>query len=285
MKKYNAIDMKGRLYDYNLEATENKKGDAVMGSIKIEVDADGTVAELRFYVNEMTNAGKKNRTFDMLTEILAGNYRTVVNDGDEASWLALTGSIDVSYFKGRNNTDGELARSQKIRGGFINDNKDKKYCNKWKLDYIITDVTEIEADEEKQLDRFVKLTGFLVDDYNERLMEVQVEARAEKAIEYILGNISPSVDNPYFVSTWGVLQKVSRLVVKKNAFGEDEKEEYDSTKWAITGMNPEPYDIGDEAVLGLEVYEALREALAAHKEEKLNAEDEDGDSGKPALAF
>lgn len=286
MRKYNALDMKGRLYDYSLEADENKKGNVVKGEVKLEVDEDGTVITMRFYVNEMTNAGKVNKTYGVLESMLAGNYSTVVNDGDDASWLSLTGSIDVSYFKGRN-SDGELVCAQKLRGGFVNDNKKKEYSNLWKLDFIITNVTEVEADLEKKLDRFVKLEGFLVDDYNERLMEVSIQARTEKSMDYILGNITPDIDNPYFVSTWGGIQKISRIVTKENAFGDSINEEYESFKWVITGMNPEPYDIGDENVLGLDTYKELQDALKEHKEEQLNKEDDNGDSGaaKPKLAF
>lgn len=278
MKKYNSLDMKGRLYDYALEADENQKGNVIKGEVSVEVDSDGTVVKLRFYVNEVTNAGKVNKTYGVLESMLAGNYETVVADGDNAYWLSFTGSLDVSYFKGRDSD--ELIRSQKLRGGFINDNKKKEYSNKWKLDFIITDVTEIEADLEKQLDRFVKVGGYLVDDYRCRVMEVEVQARSEKAMNYIVGNITPTQDNPYFVSTWGQVQRLSRLVTRKNAFGEDDTEEYQSFKFTISGMNPECYDIGEENVLGLETYQKMCDALKEHKEEILEkADDNDSDTG------
>lgn len=287
MKNYNALDMKGRLYDYTLEADENDKGSVIKGEIKLEVDEAGTVVTLRYFVNEKTNAGKINKTYGVLEDMLAGNFKTIAADGDEAAWFALTGNIDVSYFVGRNSGDGELVRSQKLRGGFVNDNREKKYSNKWKLDFLITEVKEIDADLEKQLDRFVKVSGYLVDDYRDRVMEVQFQARTEKAMDYIIGNISPSFDSPYFVSTWGSIMKMSRLVVRQNAFGEAEEESYDSMQWVIVGMNPESYAFGDENVMTTDVYEEFRSNLADHKEEKKN---EDGDSGsggsgKPDLAF
>lgn len=286
MKNYNALDMKGRLFDYTLEADENDKGALIKGEIKLEVDEAGTVVTLRYHVNEKTNAGKINKTYGVLEDMLAGNYKTVTADGDEAAWFALTGNIDVSYFIGRNSSDGELVRSQKLRGGFVNDNKEKKYLNKWKLDFLITDVKEIDADAEKQLDRFVKVSGYLVDDYRKRVMEVQFQARSEKAMDYILANISPSFDNPYFVATWGSIVKMSRLVVRKNAFGEDEEDSYDSIQWAIVGMNPEAYAFGDEAVMTTDEYAEFRANLEEHKEEKANGDDADGGSGKkPELAF
>ena len=195
--------------------------------------------------------------------------------------MALTGSIDVSYFVSRNATaDDDLARAQKLRGGFINPNKDKKYSNKWKLDMLITAVKEVEADEEKKLPRFVRVNGYLIDDYNKMVKEVQFQARSEGAMNYILG-IEPSYDNPYFVSTWGQILKVSRLVVRKNAFGEDEQDEYSSTQWVVTGMNPDPYDFGDEAAISTDTYEEFRAALDEHKQAQ---RDKDNDSGDGAGA-
>lgn len=284
MKKYNAIDMKGRLYDYTLEADTNTKGDLIKGTIQLEVDSEGTVITMKFFCNEKTNAGKLNKTYGVLESILAGNYQTVAADGDEASWLGLTGTIDVSYFKGKDSgPDDDLIRSQKLRGSFVNANTKKEYCNKWKLDCIITGVKDVEADLEKQTDRFVKVDGFLVDDYHERVMEVGVQARGEKAMDYIVSNVIPSVENPHFVSMWGEIKKISRLVVRKNAFGDDETDTYDNFIWNITGMNPEPYDIGEENVLGLSLYEELRSALADHKAEEMAKGDDD--SGTPELAF
>lgn len=271
MKKYNALDMKGRLYNFALEHRDTKKGDAITGNVMLEVDDKGTVVTLRFFANAVTNAGKANRTYGILEDMIAGNYRTVVDDGDEASWIGCTGQIDVSYFKGR---DNELARSQKLRGGFLNANNEKKYANKWKLDYLIVNVEEIEADPEKGLDGYVRTTGYLVDDYNQRLMEVQFQARSAGAMEYIL-SLSPSYDMPHFVSTWGSIVKMSRLVVRKNAFGDDETDEYDSFQWVITGMNPEPYLFGDDAVLTEAEYTEMKAALAEHKEEKMADKDED----------
>lgn len=286
MKNYNNIDMKGRLYNYALEEIENDKGTAIAGEVTVEVDDEGTTVAVRFFAYPTFNNGKTNKTYGILEDMMAGKMKSVTEDGDEAEWIALTGSIDVSYFVARNSTDDELARAQKLRGAFINPNKDKKYSNKWKLDLLMTNVKDVEADEEKHLDRFVKVTGYLIDDYNKRVMEVQFQARTEGAMNYIIG-LEPSYEAPHFASTWGKVAKLSRLVVRKNAFGEDETDEYASTQWVITGMNPEPYAFGDEATITVDTYTEFREALDEHKEAQKN-KDEDGGgsgSGKKELAF
>lgn len=285
MKTYNSLDMKGRLSNYALQTISTDKGEAIGGEIMLEVDAEGTVATLRFFGYPTYNNGKPNKTYGVLEDMMAGNYKTIADYGDEADWMALTGSIDVSYFVGKNqNSDEDISRSQKMRGAFINPNKEKKYNNKWKLDMIITSVKEVEADEEKKQPRYVRVSGYLVDDYNERVMEVSFQARSEGAMNYILG-LEPSFDEPHYVSLWGSLVKVSRLVVRKNAFGDDETDEYSSTQWVITGMNPEAYEWGDEKVMTDDQYSELRAALEEHKEAQKNKDEDGAPSAKKELAF
>jgi hypothetical protein len=283
MKTYNALDMKGRLYNYALQTINTEKGEAISGDVMLEVDANGTVVTVRFFGYPTYNNGKTNKTFGILDDMMAGNYKTVVDNGDDADWLSLNGSIDVSYFVSRNATDGELARAQKFRGSFINPNTKKEYNNRWKLDMLVTNVKEVEADEEKQLPRFVRMNGYLVDDYNNRLMEVGFQARSDAAMNYILG-LEVSFDEPLYVPVWGEIGKVGTTRIIKNAFGEDEVQKFENTQWIVTGMQQEAYEWGDEKTMTDSQYADLREALEAHKEEQKN-KDEDGGSAKQELAF
>lgn len=278
MKSYNNVDMKGRLHNYALELKETDKGEAISGTVTVEVDEDGTLATARFYARPKYNSGKVNKTYGVLEDMMAGNYQTVADDGPDADWIAMTGNIDVSYFVGRNNSnsDDDLVRSQKIRGGFLNPNRKQEYTNKWKLDFIITKIVEVDEDMERKLPRLVRVIGLLVDDYNGVVKEVVVQARAEKAMDYIAG-LSASDDAPYFVSTWGSLTRITRTVTRENAFGDAEVDEYESVQWVITGMNPEPYDISDENVLGDEKLQEFKDALETLKQDERD-KDGDGDS-------
>jgi len=273
MKVYNNIDMKGRLYNYALQTIDTDKGEAISGNVTLEVDADGTTVEIRYFGYPTYSSGKKNATYGILDSMMAGNYKTVVDDGDDADWLACTGSIDVSYFVSQRDNDDDLARSQKIRGAFINQNKSKEYKNSWKLDFLITRIEDIDADEEKGYPRYLKVGGYLVDDYNKRVMQVQFQARKEGAINYISG-LEASAETPYYVSTWGKMSRTTRQITRKNAFGEDTVDEYATTSWTIEGMNPDPYDFGDDSAMTTEQYEALLTALDEHK-----ASIKDKDSG------
>jgi len=285
MKSFNRVDMKGRLYNYKLQTVDTDKGEAISGSIDLEVDADGTKAEIRYFAYPVYNSGKKNATYGVLDSIMAGNYKTVVDDGDEADWLACSASIDVNYFVSQRSDDGELARSQKIRGAFINANKDKKYTNSWELDFLITSIIDVDADEEKGYPRYLKVSGYMVDDYNKRLMAVNFQARKEAAVEYIAG-LEASAQAPYFVRTGGKLSKTVSRVVKRNAFGEDSYNEYENVHWTIESMEPDAYEFGSDAVMTQEQYDELLGALEEYLEDvKSKSANDSGSTGKKKLSF
>lgn len=283
MKTYNNIEMKGRLYSHNLEVKDFDKGEAITGTITLEVDKNGTTVDIQMFARPTYNSGKKNNTYTVLDDIMAGNYRMVTTDGDEAEWLAVTGNLDVSYYPARNGGGDEefgLSRGMRLRGAFINQNRKQEYKNRWTLDMLITQVVEVEADTEKNLPRMARVNGYFVDDYNQRLMEVGFQARKAGAIDYLLG-LPASFETPYYVSIWGERQITKRAVVKKNAFGEDEVKEFDNATWAVTGMSTDPYTFGED--ITTDEYEKLKKALHDHKAEIAAKDDEDeGDNG---LAF
>ncbi len=278
MKKYNNTEMGGRLHSYKLDFVSTDKGEAIAGELNLETDDKGTTVTHRFFAYPTYASGKVNKSYNILEDIMAGNVPCVVDDGDGATWYTLVGSIDVSYFMSKRG-DPEVVRAQKVRGSFINANTEKKYKNKWKLDTLITSIREVEADEEKNLPRFARVSGYLVDDYNERLMGVQFNARSKGAIDYILG-LDASATQPHFVSTWGALESVSRSITRKNAFGEDEVDEYNSIQWVITGMSPEAYEFGDANGITVEDYESY---MAANKAYVESIENENSDADDVAF--
>lgn len=286
MRTYNAIDMKGRLFNYNLEVKDFDKGEAITGTVSLEVDDKGTVVDISVFARPQFNNGKRNNTYDILDDMMAGNYHTVADHGDQADWLAMTGNIDVSYYPAKNGGGDEtygLSRGQRIRGGFINQNKKHEYRNRWTMDLMITQVTEVDADEEKNLPRMARVNGYFIDEYNQRLMEVSFQARKPQAIDYLLG-LPVSFESPYFCSVWGEQQIVKRVVVKKSAFGEDEVKEFDNKSWVITGMSTDPYEFGDEKAISQEKFDEFKKNLIALKEEKSKDADTD-EGGDNGLAF
>lgn len=288
MKSYNNFDAKGRLYNYELTEIDTDKGTAIAGTVTLSVDEDNTPVEMRFFARPTYNSGKPNRTYNVLEDMMAGNLKTVVDDGDEAEWLGMTGSIDVSYFAPRDGAKDvdEMVRAQKVRGSFINTNKKKEYANKWKLDMMITRIQDVEADEEKQTPHIVRVSGYMIDDYNERVMEVSFEARKEAAMNYFIGMMeNVSVDQPHYTSLWGNFLRISQSIVRKNAFGEDDVQEIDRVRWHITGMNPDAYAFPDDSTMTAEQYADFRQALNDHIKAQFDKAQGDSDSEDSGLAF
>ena len=276
MQSYNNVSMMGKLYNYKLEERQGDNGSYIFGTVTLEVDDKGTRVDAQFFATPTYKSGKPNRTYTVLEEMLSGNYNTVVDNGDECDWFDFSGaSIDSSYFASQRE-QGEVASAQRIRGAFINANRSHKFGNKWKLDFVITQIQDVEADEEKHYPRYVKVSGYSVNDYAGRVDEVRFQARDEAAMNYISG-LTATPNEPYFVSTWGEIRNVISTSVTKNAFGEDEVREYTNTQWVITGMAPDCYEMFEE-------YPAFKAELEKTKAAALEASST-AEGGKDDLPF
>lgn len=277
MKTYNRVTLKGRLHSYALEDKE----EAIAGTVTLEVDKDGNTAEVRFYATPTYKSGAKNKTYGFLEEMLAGNYNTVSNDGEDADWLSIDANIDVSYFvpRGGAKTVDDLGCAQKLRGAFINPNNKKEYSNEWKCDMLITRIEDREENPEKGYDHTVRVHGFIIDDYNHRLMGVKFDAMDVGVMNY-MNNLEVSVDNPLYTAIKGMFYMKKTLKVNKSAFegGEDDVREFENTFWKITWMPVNPYMFGED--ITTEDYKALTDALEAHKMEKFNSGSEDGSAAE-----
>lgn len=107
-------------------------------------------------------------------------------------------------------------------------------------------------------------------------------------MNYLLG-LEASAEVPYFVSTWGELATIKRVVTRENAFGENETDEYNSTQWVITGMSPEPYDFGDESAMTFDQFAEFKAKMEEFKQAERDKGDGDNGeatgSGAKDLAF
>lgn len=279
MKDYNKIELKGRLFSYALEEKEDtEKGTPIAGTVTLEVDEDGTQVEVRFYAYPKYNNGNPNRTYGILSDILAGNYLTVVDNGDEAEWLSIDANISVDYYIGRDGAKDidEMSRSQKIRGSFINQNKKHEYFNKWSCDMVVTQVEDVEENVEKGYPHKVRVHGYMLDSYNKRAMGVRFEAMDEAPMAYLL-SLTPSRDNPFYTQVRGQFRKVTSLKIIEGAFGEDEKVEYENLFWVLNWMPKNAYVFGED--LTLEEFEEFMKGLDEYKTEKFNKDKNKDDEG------
>lgn len=272
MRAYNNVSMKGRLYNYALQEAEYNGKPVIRGSISIEVDEEGTIVEVQYYATETYNSGKPNRTYNILKDIYEGKMRPVTEFPDDADWVDAQGNIGIDYFIPRGQAASsidDLVRAQKVRGSFLNQNKLRKYENKWKADLLLSGIQEVEADEERKLDRYALVKGWVFDDYSKRATEVQMDVRSEAGINYML-NLGISPDNPYYVSSWGKIGKIKTTFEQKSAFGEDEIIERETKRWILSSIAENPYEIGDLSGITAEELKTAQEKMIEYKQDCLD---------------
>jgi hypothetical protein len=282
MKKcLNKVSIEGYIYQHTLavktvqnQASENFGKEFINGQIDIVVDDEGlNIVPVRYtYVVPTTSKGQVNRTYTVLKGIIDGG-KTWVECGTGATKVKCDTSFALNDFYAQ---DGQLVSQMVQEGGFIStiadfskDNQGNYTArNKFEIDLLITNVSRVEADEEKGTPEYAKIraAGF---NFRNQILPMDFIIKNPKGIDHVEG-LDVSNSNPVFVKTWGVVNNVTTLVnrVEESAFGEASVTSYERKikEWIITGISPTPYDFGEETVLTVEeVKKALqdREVLLA----------------------
>ena len=149
--------------------------------------------------------------------------------------------------------------------------EDEKVRNKFKTDMIITCVTHIDGDPEKETVDKAIVKGAIFD-FRKNLLPVEFSATNPNAMRYF-ESLDASQKNPVFTCVWGrqVSEVVIRQIITESAFGEDEVRPVKNTRrdFVITGASKEPYLWDDESsITAAELNEAIQKRevdLAAMK--------------------
>ena len=277
MKKcINKVTLEGYIYQHTLaiktvqnQTSENFGKEFINGQIDIVVDDEGlNIVPVRYtYVTAQTSNGAANRNYAALKNIIE-NGKTWLECGAEATKVKCDTSFALNDFYAQ---DGQLVSQMVQEGGFIsivNTLGPKETRNKFEADLLITNISRVEADEEKGTPEFgkVRAAGF---NFRNQILPMDFIIKNSKGIEYV-EDLDVSASSPVFVKVWGVINHTTTRVnkVEESAFGEASVTSYERKlkEWVITGISPTPYDFGDESVLTVEdVKKALqdREVLLA----------------------
>ena len=286
MKKtfINQTHIEGILYEHNLEAkvsgdtSKNPGTPFISGSISIATDDKMTnIVPVYFtYVTANFGSGKPNDTYTTLSNIINGTFGTYMKDGaDKAIKVRVDSAIGLNEFFAERNGKEELVSAKRNDGGFVHKidelTEDEKDRNTFKTDMLITCVTHVDADEEKNLPEKCIVKG-AVFNFRKDLLPVEFSATNANAMNYFEG-LGATQKEPVFTCVWG--RQVSEVVVKQirteSAFGEDEVREVKNTRrdFVITGAAKVPYVWDDESsITAAELNEAIQNreiALAAMK--------------------
>lgn len=284
----NFSHVEGWLYDSSKLAfretgasSKNPGTKYIGGSIDIATNDELTnIVTVNFtYELPTFNSGKENARYGMLSDIINGTYKSVLDVGkDNATVLKIDGRIDVNEYYSDKSGEKRLVSFKMNNGGFIHTitasqlhpRLDKR--STFMTDILINNVQVKDADEEKGLPMKGIVNGFIFD-YAGRLLPVSFEVVHPDAIPYFEG-LGASNKNPVLTKISGVQTNeiVKRQIESSSAWGTEVREvENTNRSWRITWAQPETYEFDTPETL---TAAELKEAITARKtrESELSAQ-------------
>ena len=274
----------GYIYSHDLKekvtgpTSKNPGTEFIQGTLNIVTDNAGlNVVPIYYsYVTPTTKNGGPNNTYNVLKNIIDGKFKSVMNDGKEnATIVRCNTAIELNDWFDQRNNDA-LVSTKRLTGGFIHVEtalpEDESKRATFKVDIVITNVREQEADDEKGTPAKVIIKG-AVFNFRNALLPMEFSATDPAAMNYFL-SLDASNSNPIFTQFWGeiISQTIVKVTTEESAFGEAlVKETRSSYKdYVVKGAKPDLYEWDTEdSILGSEFATAIAERevyLAAEKQ-------------------
>ena len=262
------------------ENSKNPGTKYIAGDLDIVVDETGiNVVTVHYsYVTEFYGSGKPNSTYKVLKEIIDNPERTWIKGGKENAFkVQCTGvSLGVNDFIGSDGSKVAVLRNENGFCSIVNEFDEQSQRNFFKMDMLVTKVTRVEADPEKNIEKDYATISGCVFGYGPKIIPATFIMKNEAGIKYF-ENLDVSNANPTFTNVWGEINCSTEKIVKReeSAFGEAAVQVYDKKvkEYVITGGKPVPYDFGDEDVLTKEDVMQMsqeRQVMLAEVEKRYN---------------
>jgi hypothetical protein len=241
------------------ENSKNPGTKYIAGDLDIAVDEAGlNVVTVHYtYVTETyAKSGQANNTYTALKRIIDNPNKTWINGGkDNAFKVQCTGvAIAVNDFIAADGTKVAALRNENGFCSIVSELGPENERNTFNADMLITKVTHIDADPEKNINEDYATVSGAIFGYGRTpvILPVSFTVRNEMGINYFEG-LDASPSNPVFTKLWG---RINCMTIKterteESAFGEAAVQTYErkSREYVITGTAKVPYDFGDEEVL------------------------------------
>lgn len=295
-KMINSEHIEGFVYEHTLEIkqVQNQKSanygkDFISGELRVAVDDElCNVIPIHFtYVTETTSKGNSNATYTALKKII-DEKRSVVEVGKtDAFKVRISTAIGLNDFYTQ---DDRLVSTKVNEGGFvtiINELADPSERNKFTCDMLITNVSRVEADPERNIDNdYVNIKGAIFN-FRNAILPVDFKVENPQGMDWF-ESLDVSAANPIFTKVWGKINcnTIVRKVEEESAFGEAAVRTYERKvkDWVVKGCQREAYDYGDAEVLTSEdVANAIkdREVILAdikQRRDEYNAQKNNGNA-------
>ena len=238
-------------------------------------------------LTEGVPVGKVNDAIDRTYEVEI-NYRT---DGkDEALKVRVDTSIALNDFYTQ---DGNLVSTKKNEGGFVtivSDLGPENERNTFTADMLITGVSRVEANPEKNIDNDYVIVKGAIFNFRNDLLPTEFFIKNEDGMKYF-EDLGVTGAEPIYTKVWGRINcgTIANEVKEESAFGESSVRTYERKirEWIITGTAKVPYEFGDEKVLTAdEVTKAIqnREVMLAETKKRSEEYRANKDSGAAPVA-
>lgn len=282
-KAINTEHIEGRIYQHDLvvktvqnQNSPNLGKEFISGNLEIAVDEEAmNVIPVHFtYVTETTKSGGKNSTFVALKKIIDEGKAWITDGKDAATKVKIDTALALNDFYAQ---DDSLVSVKTNEGGFVT--IVTELCNEgerntFSTDMLITSVTGVDVDEEKNIkEPYVSVRGFVFNFRND-ILPVEFIVRNQAGMKYFM-DLDVTQAEPIYTKVWGKINCTTTMVEKteESAFGEAAIKTYEkkTKEWTITGTAKIPYDFDDDNVLTREeVTKACqdREVMLAEKKKQ-----------------
>ena len=239
------------------ENSKNPGTKYIAGDLDIATDENGlnvVTVHYSYVTPTYAKSGQTNNTYTALKKIIDNPDKTWINGGkDNAFKVQCTGTaINLNDFIV---ADGSKVAAPRNENGFcsiVNELGSEAERNTFTADMLITKVTHVDADPEKNIaEDFTTVSGAIFG-FGPVYLPVSFVVRNEMGMNYFEG-LDASPSNPIFTKVWGRINCMTIKTEKteESAFGEAAVQTYErkSREYVITGTAKVPYDFGDEEVL------------------------------------
>lgn len=277
-KMINRTFISGPVYQHSLEIkvsgpeSKNPGTEFITGTLEVATDDAGVnIVPVHFTYTTATygKSGKPNDTFNTLKNFITGAYKTIMKDGAEnATKVRIDSAIGLNEFYTDRSGKEELVSAKRNEGGFVHVvstlDEDEKKRGTFEVDMIITGVTHVDGDPDKNTSDKAIIKGAIFD-FRNSLLPVEFSAINPRAMDYF-ENLGASTKSPIFTKLKGVQvsETIVRQIVEESAFGEPSVREVKNTRkdFVITWASETPYDWDSEETI---TAAELREAMAARE--------------------
>ena len=296
-KAINTERIEGRVYQHSLaiktvqnQTSANFGKEFISGDIEVAVDEAGlNVIPVHFtYVTATTNAGGENKTFTALKRIHDGGKTWITDGKDEALKVRIDTAIALNDFYTQ---DDQLVSVKKNEGGFVtivSELGPENERNTFTADMLITGVSRIEANPEKNIDNDYVVVKGAIFNFRNDLLPTEFFVKNEDGMKHF-EDLGVTGAEPVYTKVWGRINcgTIANEVKEESAFGESSVRTYERKirEWVITGTAKVPYEFGDEKVLTAdEVTKAIQNREVMLAETKKRSEEYRANKGSEAAA-